>query len=333
MTIPAQMNAIEIPAPGGPEKLVPCTRPVPQAAVGEVLIRVEAAGVNRPDVMQRRGLYAPPPGAIDIPGLEVSGRVVALGADATGWKVGDAVCALVQGGGYAGFCTAPAEQCLPVPKGLSMLESASLPETFFTVWSNVFDRAALTEDESLLVQGGSSGIGVTAIQMARALGHRVFATAGTLEKCAACVQLGAERAINYKTEDFVAVVKESTGGRGVNVILDMVGGSYIGRELQCLAEDVRLAIIAALGGSKAEIDTARVFMRRLTITGSTLRPRSVAFKAAIAARLRDKVWPLIESGAIRPVIHSTFPLARAAEAHALMESSTHIGKIMLTTQD
>lgn len=333
MTIPAQMNAIEIPAPGGPEKLVPCTRPVPQPAPGEVLIQVEAAGVNRPDVMQRRGLYAPPPGATDIPGLEVAGRVVALGADAAGWKVGDAVCALVQGGGYAGFCTAPAGQCLPVPKGLSMLEAASLPETFFTVWSNVFDRAALAEGESLLVQGGSSGIGVTAIQMARALGHRVFATAGTPEKCAACVQLGAERAINYKTEDFVAVVKEATGGRGVNVILDMVGGSYIGRELQCLAEDGRLAIIAALGGSKAEIDTARVFMRRLTITGSTLRPRSVAFKAAIAARLREKVWPLIESGAIRPVIHSTYPLARAAEAHALMESSAHIGKIMLTTQD
>ncbi len=326
------MNAIEIPAPGGPEKLVPCMRPVPQPGPAEVLIEVEAAGVNRPDVMQRRGLYAPPPGATDIPGLEVAGRIVALGAGATGWAVGDAVCALVQGGGYAEYCTAPAGQCLPVPKGLSMLEAASLPETFFTVWSNVFDRAGLAPGESLLVQGGSSGIGVTAIQMARALGHRVLATAGTPEKCAACVQLGAERAINYKTEDFVAVVKEVTGGRGVNVILDMVGGSYIGRELQCLAEDGRLAIIAALGGSKAEIDTARVFMRRLTITGSTLRPRSVGFKAAIATRLREKVWPLIESGAIRPVIHSTFPLARASEAHALMESSAHIGKIMLATR-
>ena len=332
MTIPAQMNAIEIPAPGGPEKLVPCTRPVPQPGPGEVLIEVEAAGVNRPDVMQRRGLYAPPPGATDIPGLEIAGRIVALGAEVSGWSVGEAVCALVQGGGYASYCTAPAVQCLPVPRGLTTAEAASLPETFFTVWSNVFDRAALAPGESLLVQGGSSGIGVAAIQIAHALGHRVFATAGSPEKCAACVQLGAERAINYKEEDFVAVVKETTGGKGVNVILDMVGGSYIGRELQCLAEDGRLALIAALGGSKAEIDTARVFMRRLTITGSTLRPRSVAFKAAIASRLRERVWPLIESGAIKPVIHATFPLARASEAHALMESSAHIGKILLTTR-
>jgi len=325
------MNAVEITSPGKPEVLKPCTRPLPQPRSGEVLIQVTAAGVNRPDIMQRRGLYAPPPGAPDIPGLEVAGTIVSLGEGVTSWRVGDAVCALVQGGGYAEYCCAPAVQCLPVPRGLSPLEAASLPETFFTVWSNVFDRAKLVPNESLLVQGGSSGIGVTAIQMARALGHRVFATAGSAEKCAACVALGAERAINYKTEDFAAVIKEATGGKGVNVILDMVGGSYIPRELECLADDGRLAMIAALGGAKTEIDIARLFMRRLTITGSTLRPRSVEFKAAIASRLREAVWPLLESGAIKPVIYKTFPLTQAAEAHALMESSAHIGKIMLAT--
>jgi len=335
MTLPASMNAVEITAAGAPDVLRPCTRPVPQPRAGEVLIRVAAAGVNRPDVAQRRGLYAPPPGASDLPGLEIAGDIVALGEgdgkETAGWRIGDTVCALVQGGGYAEYCAAPAAQCLPVPKGLSPVEAASLPETFFTVWSNVFDRAALAPGETLLVQGGSSGIGVTAIQMARALGHRVFATAGSDEKCAACTALGAERAINYRSEDFVAVIKEATAGKGVNVILDMVGGSYVARELLCLAEDGRLALIAALGGAKGEIDVARIFMRRLTITGSTLRPRSIEFKAAIAARLRERIWPLIESGAIKPVISRTFPLAQAADAHVLMESSTHIGKIMLTT--
>jgi len=335
MTLPASMNAVEITAAGAPDVLRPCTRPLPQPKAGEVLIRVAAAGVNRPDVAQRRGLYAPPPGASDLPGLEIAGDIVALGEGdgkgTAGWRIGDTVCALVQGGGYAEYCAAPAAQCLPVPKGLSPLEAASLPETFFTVWSNVFDRAALAPGETLLVQGGSSGIGVTAIQMARALGHRVFATAGSDEKCAACTALGAERAINYRSEDFVAVIKEATAGKGVNVILDMVGGSYVARELLCLAEDGRLALIAALGGAKGEIDVARIFMRRLTITGSTLRPRSIEFKAAIAARLRERIWPLIESGAIKPVISRTFPLAQAADAHVLMESSTHIGKIMLTT--
>jgi NADPH2:quinone reductase len=331
MTLPASMNAVEITAAGAPDVLRPCTRPVPQPKAGEVLIRVAAAGVNRPDVAQRRGLYAPPPGASDLPGLEIAGDIVAVGEAVAGWRVGDAVCALVQGGGYAEYCAAPAAQCLPVPRGLSPVEAASLPETFFTVWSNVFDRAALAPGETLLVQGGSSGIGVTAIQMARALGHRVFATAGSDEKCAACTALGAERAINYRTEDFVAVIKEATAGKGVNVILDMVGGSYVARELLCLAEDGRLALIAALGGAKGEIDVARIFMRRLTITGSTLRPRSIEFKAAIAARLRERIWPLLESGAIRAVISRTFPLAQAADAHVLMESSTHIGKIMLTT--
>ncbi|MBM3345037.1 MAG: NAD(P)H-quinone oxidoreductase, partial [Betaproteobacteria bacterium] len=255
------MNAIEIAAAGAPDVLRPCTRPLPQPGAGEVLIRVAAAGVNRPDVSQRRGLYAPPPGASDLPGLEIAGDIVALGEGAAGWRIGDSVCALVQGGGYAEYCNAPAAQCLPVPRGLSMLEAASLPETFFTVWSNVFDRAALAPGETLLVQGGSSGIGVTAIQIARALGHRVFATAGSDEKCAACTALGAERAINYRTEDFVAVIKAATAGKGVDVILDMVGGSYVARELLCLAEDGRLALIAALGGSKAEIDVARIFMR------------------------------------------------------------------------
>ena len=331
MSLPAIMHAVEITAAGKPEVLKPCSRPVPQPRAGEVLIKVAAAGVNRPDVMQRRGHYAPPPGASDLPGLEIAGSIVVLGDGVADWRVGDAVCALVQGGGYAEYCAAPAAQCLPVPNSLTSIEAASLPETFFTVWSNVFDRARLAAGETLLVQGGSSGIGVTAIQMARALGHRVFATAGSAEKCAACVSLGAERAINYKTEDFVAVINEATAGKGVNVILDMVGGSYIARELECLADEGRLAMIAALGGSKAEIDTARIFMRRLTISGSTLRPRSIEFKAAIAARLRATVWPLLESGAIKPVIYKTFPLADAAGAHTLMESSAHIGKIVLTT--
>lgn len=323
------MRAIEIKQFGGPEVLQACERPVPELKAGEVLIKVHAAGVNRPDVFQRTGNYPVPPGASDLPGLEVAGEIVAGDLGDSGFKLGDLVCALVQGGGYAEFCAAPLAQCLPVPKGLSALEAAALPENYFTVWSNVFDRGQLSGEETLLVQGGSSGIGVTAIQIARALGHRVFVTAGSADKCRACEELGAERAINYKTEDFEAVVKELTGGKGVDVILDMVGGDYLPREIKSLADDGRLVFIAQLGGSKGELDMGQVMRRRLTITGSTLRPRPVAFKAAIAAKLRQHVWPLIEAGKIKPVIHHRFPLEQAAQAHAMMESSAHIGKIML----
>jgi NADPH2:quinone reductase len=326
------MRAIEITQPGGPDVLQTCERPLPVLKAGEVLIRVMAAGVNRPDVFQRLGQYPVPPGASDLPGLEVAGEIVDGNPgdlQDSGLKKGDLVCALVQGGGYAEYCAAPIEQCLPAPKGLSALEAASLPETFFTVWSNVFQRAGLQPGETLLVQGGSSGIGVTAIQIATALGHRVFATAGSEDKCRACERLGAERAINYKTEDFAAVVKELTGGKGVDVVLDMVGGDYLNREISCLADDGRIALIALLGGARAEIDLGQVLRRRLTISGSTLRPRPVAFKAQIARELRERVWPLIEAGKIRPVIHQVFPLAQAAQAHALMESSAHVGKIML----
>jgi NADPH:quinone reductase len=323
------MRAIEITQPGKPDVLQLCERPVPVLRPGEVLIKVHAAGINRPDVLQRLGKYPVPPGASDLPGLEVAGEIVDGDYAAAGFAKGDMVCALVQGGGYAEYCTAPAEQCLPVPQGLSPLEAASLPETFFTVWSNVFDRAQLAPGESLLVQGGSSGIGVTAIQLAAALGHRVFATAGSDEKCRACEQLGAERGINYRSEDFASVVKELTGGKGVDVILDMVAGDYIAREIDCLADDGRIALIALLGGAKAEIDLGQVLRRRLSISGSTLRPRPVAFKAAIARSLRERVWPLFEQGKLKPVIYRTFPLAQAAEAHALMESSTHVGKIVL----
>ncbi|EOA03227.1 NADPH:quinone oxidoreductase [Herbaspirillum frisingense GSF30] len=323
------MRAIEIKEFGGPEVLQPCERPVPELKPGEVLIKVHAAGVNRPDVFQRTGNYPVPPGASDLPGLEVAGEIVAGELGDSGFKLGDLVCALVQGGGYAEYCAAPLAQCLPVPKGLSALEAAALPENYFTVWSNVFDRGQLSGEETLLVQGGSSGIGVTAIQIARALGHRVFATAGSAEKCRACEELGAERAINYKTEDFETVVKELTGGRGVDVILDMVGGDYLPREIKALADDGRLVFIAQLGGAKGQLDMGQVMRRRLTITGSTLRPRPVTFKAAIAANLRQHVWPLIEAGKIKPVIHQRFPLEQAAQAHAMMESSAHIGKIML----
>jgi NADPH2:quinone reductase len=336
--IPSQMRAIEISTPGGPEVLRPGQRPVPSPAAGEVLIEVAAAGVNRPDVLQRKGGYPPPPGASDIPGLEVAGTVVAIGPQDNGksapqvneWKVGDEVCALVTGGGYAEYVAAPAVQCLPVPRGLTLEQAASLPETFFTVWVNVFQRGALKNEETLLVQGGSSGIGVTAIQMARAFGHRVFATAGSARKCAECEKLGAARAINYRNEDFVAVIKELTGGRGVDVILDMVGGDYVPRELACLADDGRLSLIAFLGGTKTSLDMTDILRRRLTITGSTLRPRPVEVKATIARALREKVWPLIEAGKIRPVIYRTFGLEEAAAAHALMESSEHVGKILLS---
>ncbi len=324
------MQAIEITQPGGPQVLQPCERPMPQAGPGQVLIKVHAAGVNRPDILQRTGNYPVPPGASDIPGLEVAGEIVGGEFGASGLQIGDMVCALVQGGGYAQYCVAPVEQCLPVPKGFTAIEAASLPETFFTVWSNVFDRVRLSGAETLLVQGGSSGIGVTAIQLATALGHRVFATAGSDEKCRACEALGAERGINYRTEDFVEIVKAATNGRGVDVILDMVGGDYVPREIQALADDGRLVLIALLGGAKAQVNLGQILLRRLTITGSTLRPRPVAFKAAIAEQLREKVWPLLEAGRIKPVIFKTFALADAAQAHALMETSTHVGKIMLT---
>lgn len=323
------MKAIEILRPGGPDVLQLCDRPKPVPGQGEVLIKVHAAGINRPDVFQRKGLYPVPPGASDLPGLEVAGDIVGGYPESAGYSPGDRVCALVQGGGYAEYCVAPALQCLPVPAGLTMAEAASLPETFFTVWSNVFDRARLSAGDTLLVQGGSSGIGVTAIQMASALGHRVFATAGSDEKCHACEQLGAERAINYRNEDFVEAVKSVTGGKGADVILDMVGGDYLPREIKCLADDGRIALIALLGGSKATIDLEQVLRRRLTITGSTLRPRSVSFKAAIASSLREKIWPLIERGRIRPMIHQKFQLDQAADAHRLMESGSHIGKIVL----
>ena len=329
-SLPTTMTAIEISEPGGPEVLVPCERPTPTPGPGEVLIEVNAAGINRPDVLQRTGGYPPPPGASDIPGLEVAGRIAAVGGDVDDLKVGDQVTALVAGGGYAEYCVAPAAQCLPIPEGLTAVQAAALPETFFTVWTNVFDRGGLQAGESLLVHGGSSGIGTTAIQLASALGARVFTTAGSAEKCKACEKLGAERAINYRDEDFVKVIKDLTGGEGVNVVLDMVGGSYVQRNISALAPDGRLCYIAFLGGSKAEINLTPMMLKRITISGSTLRPRPIAFKAEIAQNLKKTVWPLIEAGKITPVIHKTFSLRDANEAHSLMESSAHIGKIVLT---
>ncbi|MEP6773371.1 MAG: NAD(P)H-quinone oxidoreductase [Polaromonas sp.] len=327
------MKVVEITAYGKPEVLRAGERPAPVEGLGEVVIRVSASGVNRPDVLQRMGHYPVPPGASDIPGLEVAGVIVSGDAAAmavAGLGVGDRVCALVAGGGYAELCVAPVGQCLPVPPGLSDIEAASLPETFFTVWSNVFERATLRPGETLLIQGGSSGIGVTAIQIAKAMGATVLVTAGSDEKCAACVALGADHAINYKTSDFAVEAKSLTGGRGVDVILDMVAGGYVAREVECLAEDGRLVIIAIQGGVKSELNAGLVLRKRLTVTGSTLRARSVEFKSAIAAALKDKVWPLLASGAVKPVIHSTFAAADAASAHALMESNQHIGKIVLT---
>ncbi|WP_343603421.1 NAD(P)H-quinone oxidoreductase [Roseateles sp.] len=327
------MKAIAITQPGGPEVLQLIERADPVAGAGECLIRVQAYGINRPDVLQRKGAYPPPAGASDLPGLEVAGVVEAGDAQAlaeAGLKVGDAVCALVAGGGYAELCVAPVVQCLPVPKGWSMAEAASLPETFFTVWSNVFERARLQPGESLLVHGGSSGIGVTAIQIAKALGSTVLVTVGTADKAKACQALGADVAINYREQDFVEVVKAATGGRGVDVILDMVAGSYVARNVQCLADDGRAVIIAVQGGVKAEFDAGQVLRRRLTITGSTLRPRPIAFKAGIARALRERVWPLLESRAIAPVIFRQLPASEAAAAHALMESGEHVGKIVLS---
>ena len=327
------MKAIEITSYGAPEVLKPTQRDDPVAGAGELLIRVKASGVNRPDVLQRKGHYPVPPGASDLPGLEVAGTIVsgdAAAMEAAGLTIGDRVCALIAGGGYAELCVAPVGQCLPVPAGLSDVEAASLPETFFTVWSNVFDRGRLQPGETLLVQGGTSGIGVTAIQLAKAAGARVIATAGSDDKCAACVALGADHAINYRTHDFVAEVKRLTDGNGANVVLDMVAGDYVARELQCMAEDGRLVIIAVQGGVKSEIDAGAVLRRRLVITGSTLRPRPLAFKSDIANSLRTKVWPWLESGRVKPVIHQVFPAAEAAAAHALMESNQHIGKLVLT---
>ncbi|MDG3442045.1 NAD(P)H-quinone oxidoreductase [Nitrospirillum amazonense] len=324
------MRAIAITQPGGPEVLKPIERPTPQPGPGQILIRVAAAGVNRPDCLQRAGSYPPPPGASDLPGLEVAGTVAALGEGVTGWTVGDALCALVNGGGYADHAVAPAGQCLPVPEGFSMVEAAALPETFFTVWTNVFDRGRLAAGESFLVHGGTSGIGTTAIQLAKAFGARVFATAGGPDKAKACEDIGADRGIDYKAEDFVAVVKEATGGRGVDVILDMVGGDYVPRNIDALADQGRHVTIAFLRGPKVTLNMAPVMTKRLVLTGSTLRPRSAEEKAAIAASLAEKVWPLLARGEVRPVIFKTFPLEEAAAAHALMESSSHVGKIVLT---
>ena len=330
-TLPATMTVIEITEPGGPEVLRPATRPMPLPGMGEVLIHVAAAGVNRPDVLQRQGDYPPPPGASDIPGLEVAGTVVALGLGVHRIKIGDAVCALVSGGGYANHCVAPEPQCLPVPKGFSMAEAAALPETFFTVWTNLFERGHLKAGETVLIHGGSSGIGTTAIQLAKAFGvQAIFATAGSREKCQACERLGATRGIDYKHEDFVKVVKDATAGRGVDVILDMVGGDYIQRNINLLAVEGRIVYIAFLRGPKADVNFLPLMLKRGVLTGSTLRARSVEQKGAIAASLARQVWPLLDQGKVKPEIYRTFPLVQAADAHRLMETSEHIGKIVLT---
>tara|TARA_R110001592_G_scaffold317293_1_gene594021 strand:+ start:1030 stop:2031 length:1002 start_codon:yes stop_codon:yes gene_type:complete len=328
MSLPTEMTCVEIAEPGGPEQLRITTRPVPAPAKGEVLIRVAAAGVNRPDVVQRLGHYAPPEGVTDIPGLEVSGTVATLGDGVEGWKIGDTLCALVAGGGYGEYVCAPTEQCLPVPKGLSMVEAAALPETFFTVWTNLYERGDLKPGETLMVHGGTSGIGTTAIQVASQLGAKVIATAGSAEKCQACLDLGAARAVNYREEDFVEAAKDFTGGKGVDVILDMVGGDYIEKNLKSLNRDGRLVNIAFMKGAKAEINFMPLMLKRLTITGSTLRAQSVARKGVIAKAVRENVWPLIEKGAVKPVIYKTFSLDQAREAHELMESNRHIGKIV-----
>ena len=325
------MRAIEIKTPGGPEMLVMGERPMPVPAKGEVLIKVAAAGVNRPDVFQRQGNYAPPPGASDIPGLEVAGEIVSGDLAASKFSIGDQVCALVAGGGYAEFCVAPVAQCLPIPQGLSLIEAAGLPETYFTVWSNVFDRARLSGDESFLVHGGASGIGTTAIQIAHAMGHTVYTTVGSDERAQAVLALGADHAINYKTKDFVEEIKSLTNGKGVNVILDMVAGDYIKRDIKCLADDGRIVIIATLGGGKSEFNATELMVRRLTITGSTLRARPISFKADIAATLEQRIWPLLAAGKIKPIIHTTMPLDQASQAHTMMEAGEQIGKIILST--
>jgi NADPH2:quinone reductase len=330
MAIPATMTCVEISTPGGPEVLKPATRPTPKPGEGEVLIQVVAAGVNRPDVLQRKGMYNPPPGTTDLPGLEIAGTVAALGAGAARFKLGDQVCALVAGGGYAQFCTAPEAQCMAVPKGLTLEQAACLPETVMTVWTNVFERGRLGKGETLLVHGGTSGIGTTAIQMAKAWGATVFATAGGPDKAKACRDLGADKGIDYKSEDFAAVVKEATNKRGVDVILDMVGGDYFPKNIDSLAVEGRLVYIAFLRGGKVEFNIEPVMRKRLTVTGSTLRPRSVAEKGAIARAVEAQIWPHVAAGRIKPLVHARFPLAAAAEAHALMETNAHIGKIVLT---
>jgi NADPH:quinone reductase len=329
-SLPTRMTAIAIRAPGAPEVLVPEERPVPTPGEGEVLVKVTAAGVNRPDVMQRQGLYPPPPGASDIPGLEIAGEVVSLGAGATRFNTGDKVTALVAGGGYAEYCPVHETNALPAPPALSLIEAAAIPETFFTVWHNAFERGKLKSGETLLVHGGSSGIGTTAIQLAKAFGARVIATAGSAEKCEACRKLGADVAVNYRSEDFVAATKSATGGKGADVILDMVGGDYIARNYEAAGVDGRIMQIAFQGSSRANVDFLRIMLKRLTHTGSTLRARAVADKAAIARAIETNVWPLIAAGKVKPVLYRTFPLREAAAAHALMETSTHIGKIVLT---
>jgi len=330
MSVAQQMTVVEIAAPGGPEQLKTARRPVPAPAAGEVLVRIAAAGVNRPDVMQRQGRYPPPPGASDLPGLEIAGDIVALGAGVSELKVGDRVTALLPGGGYAEYAVAAAPLCLPVPEGLNMIEAAALPETFFTVWTNLFDRGGCKAGETVLIHGGTSGIGTTAIQLAVAWGARVFATAGTEAKARACERFGAARGIDYRTEDFVEVIRQETAGRGVDLILDMVGGSYLARNLEAAAVEGRLVIISLIGGARAEINLLTIMSKRLTLTGSTLRARTVEQKAAVAEAVHRNIWPLLSAGRVRPVIHATFPLAEASEAHRLMETSQHIGKIVLT---
>ena len=330
MSVPLEMAVVEIAAPGGPEQLKLASRPVPRPGEEEVLVRVAAAGVNRPDVMQRQGRYPPPPGASDLPGLEIAGEIVALGAKVSTLSIGDKVTALLPGGGYAAYAVAAAPLCLPVPAGISMVEAAAIPETFFTVWTNLFDRGRCQAGDTVLIHGGTSGIGTTAIQLATAWGARVFATAGSDDKARACERLGAVRGINYRTEDFVEVLRSATDGRGVDVILDMVAGSYVARNLDIAALEGRIVVISLLGGARAEVNFGLVLTKRLTITGSTLRTRTVAQKAAVAAAVRENVWPLLAAGRVRPVIHATFPLAEAGAAHRLMETSSHIGKIVLT---
>jgi NADPH2:quinone reductase len=330
MSVPLEMTVIEIAAPGGPEQLKLGQRPVPQPGDGEVLVRVAAAGVNRPDVMQRQGRYPPPPGASDLPGLEISGEIVALGPKVSGLSIGEKVTALLPGGGYAAYAVAAAPLCLPVPKGISMVEAAAIPETFFTVWTNLFDRGRCKAGDIVLIHGGTSGIGTTAIQLAAAWGARVFATAGSDDKARACERLGAIRGINYRTEDFVEVMRTETAGKGVDITLDMVAGSYVARNLEIAALEGRIVMISLIGGSRAEINMGTILTKRLTLTGSTLRSRTVAQKAEVADAVRKNIWPLLAAGRVRPTIHATFPLAQASEAHRLMESSNHIGKIVLT---
>ncbi len=330
MYVPAEMTVVEIASPGGPEQLKSAIRPVPKPGDGEVLVRVAAAGVNRPDIMQRQGRYPAPPGASDLPGLEIAGEIVALGPNASGLSIGEKVTALLPGGGYAAYAVAAAPLCLPVPDGISLVEAAAIPEPFFTVWTNLFDRGRCKAGETVLIHGGTSGIGTAAIQCAAAWGARVFATAGSDDKARACERLGAVRGINYRTEDFVDVVKAQTSGRGVDVILDMVAGSYIGRNLDVAALEGRVVVISLLGGARAEVNMSVILTKRLTLTGSTLRSRTVAQKAEVAEAVRKNIWPLLAAGRVRPVIHATFPLAEASEAHRLMETSNHIGKIVLT---